>query len=98
MKEEISTLDYPVIIRKESDGYIAVLPDFDRETQGTSVEEATAMAKDLLGMLFLEYFKKDENLPISESGKFELQKDDILVFVGIEIIEFLTLSYNQSEK
>lgn len=95
MKDNLLILDYPVIIRKETDGYIALLPDFDRETQGTSVDDATAMAKDLLGMLFLDYFKKDKNLPISESSEIELDKDDTLVYVGLNLVEFLSLTDTQ---
>lgn len=44
---------YTAVVEKEGDGYIALCPELDVASQGTTVEEATANLKEAVE-LFLE--------------------------------------------
>lgn len=49
----MSARSYTAIIEKEGEGYVALCPEWDVASQGTTVEEATANLKEAVG-LFLE--------------------------------------------
>ena len=46
---------YPVLISKDTDGYLVYVPDIDGMTQGNSLYEAMFMARDLLGTYSLDH-------------------------------------------
>lgn len=49
----MSARSYTAIIEKEGEGYVALCPELDVASQGTTVEEATANLKEAVD-LFLE--------------------------------------------
>lgn len=91
MKEELTTKVYPIIIREESDGYLVIVPDFDYETQGTSISDSIVMARDLIGMLAIHYFNNGKELPESGHSKLELEKGDIETLVDIDLKEYFKM-------
>ncbi|TAJ26129.1 MAG: type II toxin-antitoxin system HicB family antitoxin, partial [Nitrospirae bacterium] len=51
--------NYTAIVEKEGDGYVALCPELDVASQGTTVEEATANLKEAVE-LFLECADPEE--------------------------------------
>lgn len=89
MKTELDSRVYPIVIRKQADGYYLVkLLDFDYETQGTSISDSISMARDLIGMLAIEYFNKGKELPNSFSCELQEQDGDINKLVDIDLKDY----------
>ena len=42
---------YPIKIQQSGEFYVVYIPDFDANTQGTTIAEAMEMARDAIGML-----------------------------------------------
>jgi len=57
------TTCYPVILHKDTDGYIVDIPDFNSGTQGETLYEALKMAEDAVSLLAVTYEDKGLSLP-----------------------------------
>ena len=51
--------NFTAIIEKEDDGYVALCPELDIASQGTTIEEAKANLQEAIE-LFFEHASKDE--------------------------------------
>jgi len=61
---------YPVIFLKSADGgYMAHVPDFEIDTQGNSLVDAIAMARDSIGLMGIDM--EDDGKHIPEPSRFE---------------------------
>jgi predicted RNase H-like HicB family nuclease len=72
------TRKFTAIIERESDGFVALCPEFDIASQGNSVTEARANLQEAIEM-FLETASRDE---IERRVKGEVYVTQIEVAVG----------------
>lgn len=76
----------PVVIIPTDDPkikYSVHVPDLDRDTQGTSVANAIAMGKDLIGTMSLV-----EDLPASDTKLPAVNKNEIATLVTVNISKY----------
>lgn len=89
---------YPVIITKEKDGYFVSIPDFDIATQGISVIDSIAMARDAIGLMGIDMEDDGKELPKPNSAKFKSDKDDIVTLVDVDFTEYRKKVDNKAVK
>ncbi|MBQ9960087.1 MAG: type II toxin-antitoxin system HicB family antitoxin [Oscillospiraceae bacterium] len=80
---------YPVIFTPASEGYVAYVPDFNCNTQGTTLAEAIIMARDVIGLMGIDM--EDDGLPLpAPSSPADVQhgSEDILSMVDIDFTEY----------
>ena len=81
-------LDYPVIVSKEKNDYIAYVPDLDIDTYGKTFDEALDMAYDAIGLVYM--VREDKKLKIKRPSKIDIfhkdkrYKNDIVTHVTID--------------
>ena len=85
----MSTLAYPVIFQKTNDGYLVTVPDFDGMTQGTDLEDAVMMARDLISINLLMFEENGEPYPVPDAVKFEISQDATVGYVVIDMVEYM---------
>lgn len=83
MTQLSKTYVYPVVISYDKDEtsaykYLAYIPDLDGYTQGKTLAEAIAMARDYIGT-----FSLGNNLPDLNSVKFDKEEGDIVTLVDL---------------
>jgi len=73
---------YPAIFTKEDDGYFVKFPDIHPcYTEGTTLEEAAIMAKDVLESRIEVALMRGEALPVP-SNVDELSGDKVMLIIG----------------
>lgn len=80
---------YPIKIQQSGEFYVVYIPDFDANTQGTTIAEAMEMARDAIGMLGC--YLQDEKKPIPAPSSLDLidrQECDIVSLVDIDFDEY----------
>ena len=80
---------YPIKIQQSGEFYVVYIPDFDANTQGTTIAEAMEMARDAIGMLGC--YLQDEKKPIpapSSLDRVDRQERDIVSLVDIDFDEY----------
>ena len=55
---------YPIVLTKDTDGYLVYIPDFDVNTEGCSMAEAIYMARDAIGLMGIDYQDDGKALPV----------------------------------
>lgn len=75
---------YPIIIKKEEDGYYVEVPDFDAATQGDTIAESMEMARDLIGLLGIDFEDDGKEIPKPYSSAFNPEENDIVTLVDID--------------
>jgi len=98
----MKTVIYPAIFYKVENHFLVALPDFDRATQGTSLEDAFAMGADCLGILVANDIMNNRTLPKASDinaltfdsynwgGGFEFDKSDSFIsMVTVNLKEYL---------
>ena len=76
---------YPAIFEKVSDGYFVTIPDLNKNTQGTDMAEAIAMARDLISLLIIDYEDDGKKVPAPNTFKIVKPKNAIVSYVDIDI-------------
>lgn len=89
---------YPIIISKEEDGYYVSIPDFDISTQGESVADSIAMARDAIGLMGIDMQDDGKKLPVANSKTYEVNKGDIVTLVDIDFSEYRRKVDNRAVK
>lgn len=90
---------YPIVLSPETDGgYYVFIPDFDKATQGDDIAEAMEMARDLIGLVGIDLEDDGKEMPMPNSVKYELEKDDIVTFVDIDFVEYRKKVDNRAVK
>lgn len=89
---------YPVVLTKTQDGYIVFVPDLNCNTQGKDLYEALEMARDVIGLMCLDYEDDNKDLPVP-SDLFDIKKEkdtDVLTLVDINLIEYRKKNDNKT--
>ena len=79
---------YPVVLTKEEDSYYVRVPDFDASTQGENLADAIEMARDLIGLMAIDFEEDKKGIPLPNSVKFETEKADIVTLVDVDFLEY----------
>ena len=79
---------YPVVLIEEEDGYYVRVPDFDSSTQSKDLAEAIEMARDLIGIMAIDFEEDKKEIPKPNSVKFEKEKDSIITLVDVDFLEY----------
>ncbi len=80
---------YPVILQKDSFGYLVKIPDLDTQTQGRNLSEAISMARDAISILGITI--QDENGVIPEPRdikKIKKEEDEIITLVDVDFFAY----------
>lgn len=79
---------YPIVLKRSDDGYYVEIPDFDSGTQGDSIVDAIEMARDVIGLLGIDFEDEGKELPIAFSKEYEKEDGDIVTLVDIDFAEY----------
>ena len=79
---------YPVVLIEEKDGYYVRVPDFDASTQSKDLAEAIEMARDLIGIMAIDFEEDKKEIPKPNSVKFEKEEDSIITLVDVDFVEY----------
>ena len=79
---------YPVVLIEEKDGYYVRVPDFDASTQSKDLAEAIEMARDLIGIMAIDFEEDNKEIPKPNSVKFEKEEDSIITLVDVDFLEY----------
>ena len=79
---------YPVVLIEEKDGYYVRVPDFDASTQSKDLAEAIEMARDLIGIMAIDFEEDNKEIPKPNSVKFEKEEDSIITLVDVDFVEY----------
>jgi len=86
---------YPVVFTKLDDGFMAYIPDFQANTQGDTLAEAIAMARDAMGLLGIEMEDRQMSLP-NPSITARCEEGEIVSMVDIDFTEYRARYDNRS--
>lgn len=89
---------YPVVITKENDGYFASIPDFNIDTQGTSVVNAIAMARDAIGLMGIDLEDDGKEIPKPNSVKVQVGENYTVTLVDVDFTEYYRKVDNRAVK
>ena len=79
---------YPICLKKTDKGYIVDIPDFETGTEGESIADAMAMARDAIGLLGIDLEDDNKTLPIPGSKAIEADTGDIVTYVDVDFAEY----------
>ena len=87
---------YPVILSPAKCGYVVSVPDLNIDTQGSSVAEAIAMARDAIGIWGIT--EQDFGRDIPQPGDLEIEcaDDELVTLVDIDFDEYRKAHDNRS--
>lgn len=80
---------YPIQIRRDGDFFVVFVPDFNINTQGTSVPDAMEMARDVIGMTGC--YMQDEKRALPKPTRIEdvkAEADAIVTLVDVNFKEY----------
>ena len=89
---------YPIILKRDTNGYYVDIPDFDIGTQGKTIADAMKMARDAIGLTGIDMQDDGEELPEPNSRKVKTDKDDILTLVDVDFAEYRKRVDNRAVK
>lgn len=89
---------YPVVITKENDGYFASIPDFNIDTQGTSVVNAIAMARDAIGLMGIDLEDDGKEIPKPNSVKVQVGENYTVTLVDVDFTQYYRKVDNRAVK
>lgn len=89
---------YPIILRHTGDGYYVVIPDFGSGTQGATIADAMAMARDAIGLMGIDFEDEGITIPAPNSKQVEKEEGDIVTLVDIDFAEYRRKVDNKAVK
>lgn len=89
---------YPIIVSEDKAGYYVSIPDFDMATQGTSIPDSIAMARDVIGLVGIDMEDEGRQLPRPYSAKISPEDKDIVTLVDVDFTEYRKKVDNRSVK
>ena len=90
---------YPIVITRGEQFCIVHVPDFDTGTQGESIADAMAMARDVIGMMGC--FRQDEGQTIpepSDISAIKAEANDLVTLVDVDFGEYRRKYYGTELK
>lgn len=80
---------YPIVITIYDDDYVVYVPDFDINTQGTSITNAIEMARDAIGGAGMSMENRNLELPTpSKIEDVQHEKNDIVTLVDVDFADY----------
>lgn len=80
---------YPVIFSPLEEGYMAYVPDMEINTQGDSLAEAIAMARDAIGLMGIDMEDDGKELPKpSRFADIQCKDEEVISMVDIDFSEY----------
>lgn len=101
---------YPVFIKQYAGEYLVYVPDLEIYTEGTSLEDAIAMARDAIGLKGINYEDDGKQLPERSDPAMAMQKakedadedfdysDGILTYVDVDFVGYRNRMRNRAVK
>lgn len=86
---------YPIILTKEESGYYVNIPDFKASTQGEDLANSIEMARDLIGLMAIDFEEDGKDIPKPNSVIFEKQDGDIITLVDIDFLDYRKRNANK---
>jgi len=83
-----NTVVYPVVFEKEDDGYFVTIPDLDLFTQGESLPDAIAMARDVISLWVMNLQDEKKDVPAAGSVEFAVPEGATVSYVDANIAEY----------
>ncbi len=92
-------LVYPIVLTPDDYGYLVYIPDFDNNTEGSSLAEALFMARDAIGMLGLSYEDVNKKLPKpSAIEDITCNPNEIKTLIDVDLEEYKRKHDNRAIK
>lgn len=88
---------YPIILTKDSFGYLVTIPDFNMNTQGKDLAEAIFMARDAIGLIGIDMEEEGKELPEATEAE-KINENDIITLVDIDFTEYRKKADNRAVK
>lgn len=88
---------YPIVLTKDSFGYLVTIPDFNMNTQGKDLAEAIFMARDAIGLIGIDMEEEGKELPEATEAK-KINENDIITLVDIDFTEYRKKADNRAVK
>lgn len=88
---------YPIVLTKDSFGYLVTIPDFNMNTQGRDLAEAIFMARDAIGLMGIDMEEEGKELPEATEAK-KINENDIITLVDIDFTEYRKKADNRAVK
>lgn len=82
------TVVYPVYLIPDDPGYIVEVPDIGAATEGYSLAEAIAMARDLIGTMCTDMEDSGVVLPEGGSAAYQQREGCIRTLVDVDLTEY----------
>lgn len=90
---------YPIIITPPENGgkyYLVYVPDFDINTEGTSLEDALFMARDAIGLLGIDYEDDGKPIPQAKTMKPDCKGNELLALVDVDFTAYRQMEDNRT--
>lgn len=87
---------YPIVLTPDKNGFVVYVPDFDINTEGTTLAEAIEMARDAIGIVGISFEDDKRNLPIPSNLKdIQAKKNELVSLVDIDFIDYRRKNTNR---
>jgi len=88
---------YPVVFTKLEDGFAVYVPDFPLDTQGDTLTEAIAMARDAIGIMGVDLEDDEKSLPTpSGLDSIVCEVGQFVSLVDVDFAEYRRAHENRS--
>jgi len=89
---------YPIILKKDVDGFYVDIPDFEVGTQGKDVVESIEMARDCIGAVGITWEDMGKELPEPGVNGKDIEAGDIMTYVDVDFVAYRRKVENRSVK
>lgn len=79
---------YRIILKKDTEGYLVTVPDFNCNTQGKDIGEALYMARDVIGSMGISLEDIGKEIPEPDTVTFTAKADEIVTYVDVDFTEY----------
>lgn len=87
---------YPIVLTPDKNGFVVYVPDFDINTEGTTLAEAIEMARDAIGIVGISFEDDKRNLPVPSNLKdIQAKKNELVSLVDIDFIDYRRKNTNR---
>lgn len=93
------TVIYPIIVHTKTDDYFVVdIPAVGGMTQGKSIVDAIAMAREYIGEMAVDFAHDGQDLPDSVDALPEAKEGEVVTLVDVIVKAYIALSNNRPVK
>ena len=78
---------YPITLKQDNEYIVVYVPDFNINTQGKNIAGAMEMARDVIGIMGIDY--QDDGKPLPEPSPIsEVKSDGMVTLVDVDFDEY----------